>query len=83
MDVTFALSLDLSRTIDANTDRAVARGAAQEIAAKPTKLPDACRQLGIQLNHHDALSDAEAWAQIVISAAQDGAEIRVPRTKTT
>jgi DNA polymerase-3 subunit epsilon len=42
-------------------------------------LPDVCRYLGIQLNHHNALSDAEACAQIVISAAQDGAEIRVPR----
>ena len=34
----------------------------------PTKLPDVCRHLGIQLNHHEALSDAEACAKIVISA---------------
>jgi len=34
----------------------------------PTKLPDVCRHLGIQLNHHEALSDAEACARIVISA---------------
>lgn len=34
----------------------------------PTKLPDVCRHLGISLNHHNALSDAEACAQIVIAA---------------
>jgi len=46
---------------------------------RPTKLPDVCRYLGIHLNHHNALSDAEACAQIVISAAQDGSKIRIPR----
>ena len=39
----------------------------------PTKLPDVCRQLGIQLKHHDAASDAEACARIVI-AAQEAAK---------
>ena len=34
----------------------------------PTKLPDVCRHLGIPLRHHDALSDAEACARIVIAA---------------
>jgi DNA polymerase-3 subunit epsilon len=34
----------------------------------PTKLSDVCRELGIPLNHHEALSDALACAQIVISA---------------
>ena len=34
----------------------------------PTKLPDVCRYLKIPLNHHDALSDAEACARIVLSA---------------
>jgi DNA polymerase-3 subunit epsilon len=34
----------------------------------PTRLPDVCRHLGISLNHHNALSDAEACAQIVIAA---------------
>lgn len=34
----------------------------------PTKLPNVCRYLGIELNHHQALSDAEACAKIVISA---------------
>ena len=35
---------------------------------RPTRLPDVCRHLGITLSHHDALSDAEACARIVISA---------------
>ncbi len=33
----------------------------------PTKLPDVCRHLGVALNHHDALSDAHACAQIMIA----------------
>ncbi len=38
----------------------------------PTKLPNVCRYLDIELNHHEALSDAEACARIVISAETDG-----------
>ncbi len=38
----------------------------------PTRLPDVCRHLGIDLNHHQADSDAEACARIVIAAEQDG-----------
>ncbi|HEY9661932.1 MAG TPA: 3'-5' exonuclease [Allocoleopsis sp.] len=34
----------------------------------PTKLPNVCDYLGIPLNHHQALSDAEACARIVIAA---------------
>jgi DNA polymerase III subunit epsilon len=34
----------------------------------PTKLPDVCSELGIRLNHHHALSDAEASARIVIAS---------------
>jgi len=34
----------------------------------PTKLPDVCQKLGISLNHHEALSDAMACAQIVLAA---------------
>ena len=34
----------------------------------PTKLPNVCRYLGIDLNHHEALSDAMACAQIVLAA---------------
>ena len=39
---------------------------------RPTKLPDVCRHLGLKLNHHDALSDAEACANIVLAVAKDG-----------
>lgn len=38
----------------------------------PTKLPDVCRELGIDLRHHDAASDAEACARIVIAAQEGG-----------
>ena len=34
----------------------------------PTKLPDVCRCLGIALRHHDASSDSEACARIVMAA---------------
>ncbi len=34
----------------------------------PTKLPDVCNRLGIDLDHHYALSDAEASARIVIES---------------
>jgi DNA polymerase-3 subunit epsilon len=40
----------------------------------PTKLPDVCRRLKLQLNHHDAASDAEACARIVIAARQKKGE---------
>jgi DNA polymerase-3 subunit epsilon len=36
----------------------------------PTKLSDVCRELGIALRHHDAASDAEACARIMIAAAR-------------
>jgi len=41
----------------------------------PTKLPNVCEHLGIELQHHEALSDAEACAKIVISAISAGARI--------
>lgn len=31
---------------------------------KPTKLSDCCREMKIQLNHHEALSDARACAKL-------------------
>jgi DNA polymerase III subunit epsilon len=34
----------------------------------PTRLPDVCEYLDLRLNHHDALSDAEACAGIVLAA---------------
>lgn len=38
----------------------------------PTKLPDVCRSLRIPLRHHDAASDAEACARIVMAARRAG-----------
>jgi DNA polymerase-3 subunit epsilon len=38
----------------------------------PTTLPDVCRHLRIPLRHHDASSDAEACARIVIAAMEAG-----------
>jgi DNA polymerase III subunit epsilon len=42
----------------------------------PTKLPNVCQFLGIELNHHQALSDAEACARIVIAANQMREQVR-------
>jgi DNA polymerase-3 subunit epsilon len=42
----------------------------------PTKLSDVCRQLKIKLNHHEALSDAHACAQIIIAQQKLG----IPKT---
>ncbi|MBF7089977.1 3'-5' exonuclease [Flavobacterium sp. ALJ2] len=33
---------------------------------KPTKLSDCCREMRIQLNHHEALSDARACAKLYL-----------------
>ncbi|MEY2869188.1 MAG: hypothetical protein RIR01_1671 [Bacteroidota bacterium] len=33
---------------------------------KPTKLSDCCREMNISLNHHEALSDARACAQLYL-----------------
>lgn len=41
----------------------------------PTKLPDVCRHLDIQLNHHEALSDALACAKIILAAQKEGVAI--------
>lgn len=38
----------------------------------PTKLPDVCSRFNIPLNHHDALSDTLACANIMINALKDG-----------
>lgn len=42
--------------------------ARQTWALHPTKLSDVCRHLKIKLNHHEALSDALACAQIILAA---------------
>ena len=45
------------------------RHARRRWGIRPTTLPDVCRALEIPLNrHHDALSDAEACAQIMMAA---------------
>lgn len=41
----------------------------------PTKLPNVCEKLGIELNHHEALSDALACAKIVIAAQKQGVKL--------
>ena len=41
-------------------------------SVRPTRLPDVCRHLNIPLQHHNASSDAEACAQIVIAAGKAG-----------
>jgi DNA polymerase III subunit epsilon len=41
---------------------------------RPTRLPNVCEHLNIELVHHQALSDASACAQIVIRSAQKLAE---------
>jgi len=41
----------------------------------PTKLNNVCQHLNIELNHHEALSDALACAQIVIAAQKKGVVI--------
>ena len=45
---------------------------------RPTRLPDVCRYLGIALRHHQADSDAEACARIVMAAEQEGWHYRAP-----
>jgi len=48
-------------------------------------LPAVCEHLGIELNHHDPASDAEACARIVIAARLEGidlgAPVKTPRRK--
>jgi len=39
---------------------------------RPTRLPDVCRHLSIPLHHHQAESDAEACAHIVMAAMRQG-----------
>lgn len=46
--------------------------ARQQWSIYPTRLSDVCRQLHIPLNHHEAGSDSEACARIVIAARKAG-----------
>lgn len=45
--------------------------ARQVFEIRPTRLPDVCSRLGIALEHHQALSDAEACARIVLAAMRE------------
>jgi DNA polymerase-3 subunit epsilon len=45
----------------------------------PTKLPDVCASLGIALDHHEALSDAEACARIVLAAGRQNVRAALRR----
>ena len=44
---------------------------------RPTTLPDVCRHLDIQLDHHNAAADALACAKIIQAAISDGQTIEV------
>ena len=52
--------------------RCTVRAARQAWGVRPTKLPDVCAHLGIDLDHHDAASDSEACARIMIAALREG-----------
>lgn len=45
---------------------------------RPTKLPDVCRFLGLDLNHHHAASDSEACARIVMAAVNENPACLTP-----
>ncbi|MDD2709499.1 MAG: 3'-5' exonuclease [Verrucomicrobiae bacterium] len=44
---------------------------------RPTRLSDVCAFLNLRLKHHDALSDADACAQIMLAAARHAHSRRV------
>ena len=52
--------------------RCTVRAARQAWGVRPTKLPDVCDYLGLALDHHDAASDSEACARIMIAALREG-----------
>ncbi len=43
---------------------------------RPATLPNVCRCLGLPLRHHEAASDAEACARIVLAAMERGWTVR-------
>jgi DNA polymerase III subunit epsilon len=47
------------------------RWARQAWDLRPTNLPAVCSYLGLPLRHHDAASDAEACARIMVAARKD------------
>ncbi len=50
--------------------RCTVQMARRSLGIYPTKLSDVCARLGIALNHHEALSDAMACAQIALAASR-------------
>jgi DNA polymerase-3 subunit epsilon len=50
--------------------RCTVQCARKELGIKPATLSNVCSQLGIPLQHHNALSDAEACAKIMIKVEQ-------------
>lgn len=48
--------------------------ARKDFGIRPAKLSNVCKVLGIELNHHEALSDARACAQILLRSYQLKAE---------
>ncbi len=57
--------------------------ARNELGIYPTKLSDVCRQLKIKLNHHEALSDAMACAQIILHSRKSKSHPLTKRESTT
>lgn len=55
--------------------------ARQQWDLRPTKLPDVCNYLGLELRHHQADSDAEACARIVMAAQEEGWTYQPPAEK--
>lgn len=51
--------------------RCTVRTAKNHFGIKPANLSNVCKVLGIQLNHHEALSDARAAAMIMMRAQKD------------
>lgn len=49
----------------------------------PTKLPDVCRHIRFALQHHHALSDAEACAQVILTLQRTGGggHLKLPSDK--
>ncbi|MBI3270930.1 MAG: 3'-5' exonuclease [Planctomycetes bacterium] len=64
------------------------RAARRVLGCRPATLDAVCRRLGIPLRHHDALSDAEGCARILIEARRVAAAVgpegpaKPPKTKT-
>lgn len=61
---------------NAGFDQSVLRACTVKVARsawnlRPTRLPDVARHLRLPLTHHDAASDAEVCARIVLAAGAD------------